>query len=472
MAIFHCKVQIIKRSSGRGIIAAAAYRSGERILEEKTQNYYDFHKRTGILHAEIMAPLCVPEWVYDRHVLWNKVDAVEKRKDAQLAREVMVALPKELSANCYIELVRCFVVKNFVKEGMIADFAIHAPSNQKGGQNYHAHILLTQRSINTEGFGLKVRQWNQASYLYHWREAWANETNQILEREGFECRIDHRSRATKELEQEPLNLLAHQEIYPDHLSELQQGDESTEVLDHKETFSQLRSKRVDFDDMDQLPTELRAQEVEYAEILKPDLNLDRILKNQAGLKFLLSLKNNPFMSLEERKAEFDNFAGKFNSRLSRINTVIRALPNGEAKDRFLLQVNLENSYFNAYSNKILATLLEEKDTENASEEIRALFRQSQTDEHNYKKYSNEWHSRAVRNRRYFVFDSKASDKIERIIAVENAKWSELLRKSMVLRWTPEELEKETQRLQEQLDKTLALSFELKKDLEHDRHRDR
>jgi hypothetical protein len=182
------------------------------------------------------------------------------------------------------------------------------------------------------------------------------------------------------------------------------------------------------------------------------------------------LASNAHLSLSERKAELDEFSKNFDRRLSEINHIIGLLHDPSTKERFILQEKLERASFNANSNKILAILLEEEKAENAAKEIRTLFRQSQIEEHAYKRYSNEWHSRAVRDNRYFALDPKASDKIERIKAVENKKWSELHVKFKTPEYSAAELKNEAQQLQNELDKHLALSFELTQD--RDKNRDR
>ena len=154
----------MSRSAGRSIVAAAAYRSGTRLLEERTGQTHDYtHKR--VEHSEIMAPARAPAWVFDRQALWNAVDAAEKRKDAQLAREIEVALPRELSPEARLALVQEFTQREFVSRGMIADLAVHNPKARDGGQQPHAHILLTLRPLEGKGFGKKQRAWNDVGHL-------------------------------------------------------------------------------------------------------------------------------------------------------------------------------------------------------------------------------------------------------------------------------------------------------------------
>ncbi len=195
MATYHCDIKIIGRTHVRGVVAAAAYRAGAKLRDERSGTVYDYRRRRGIVHTEIIAPLSAPAWIADRLVLWNSVEQGEKRRDAQLAREVLVSLPKELHVGQQLDLVRHYVFQNFVNQGMVADIAIHAPA--PGGQNHHAHILLTLRSVTPAGFGLKERAWNARSRLHRWRRSWAELTNHYLEAAGCADRVDQRSRATR-----------------------------------------------------------------------------------------------------------------------------------------------------------------------------------------------------------------------------------------------------------------------------------
>lgn len=167
--------------------------------DERTGLEHDYSRRRGEVESWIEVPEHVPEWAKDREKLWNRVEAAERRKDSQLAREVEVALPKELSRDEQRELVRSFVREHFVGLGMVADAAIH-----RGDENNpHVHVMLTTREIDGEGFGRKAREWNRAQELERWRESWAREVNRELERAGFWERVDHRSHAERGIDREP-----------------------------------------------------------------------------------------------------------------------------------------------------------------------------------------------------------------------------------------------------------------------------
>lgn len=184
---------MISRSAGRSATAAAAYRSAERIEDRRTGLSFDYSKRGGVDHVEIFTPEHAPDWATDRAELWNRVEEAETRKNSQVAREIRVALPAELTHAQRVELVRGFCQREFVDRGMVADIALHAPGREGDDRNHHAHILLTTREIGPEGFEAKNRGWNAVEVLEGWRKAWAQESNQALERSGIEDRIDHRT---------------------------------------------------------------------------------------------------------------------------------------------------------------------------------------------------------------------------------------------------------------------------------------
>ena len=209
MAIYHLRASMISRSAGRSATGAAAYRSGELIHDARTGLDFDYRARSGVEHVEILAPAHAPDWVHDRSELWNRVEAAETRKNSQLAREVRVALPAELSHEARVELVRDFCQRAFVDRGMVADIALHAPGREGDERNHHAHILLTTREIGPEGFTTKNRDWNAKELLEGWREAWARDTNRALERCGAHERVDQRTLEAQRVEAQERALEAH-----------------------------------------------------------------------------------------------------------------------------------------------------------------------------------------------------------------------------------------------------------------------
>ena len=193
MAIYHLRASVISRSQGRSATAAIAYRAAERIEDRRTGLTFDYAAKSGVEHTEILAPDHAPDWVHDRSELWNRVEAAEIRKNSQVAREIRVALPNELGPDERAELVRTFCREQFVERGMVADIALHAPGRAGDERNHHAHILLTTRRIEPDGFTGKDRDWNRTEMLEDWRASWSRDTNAALERAGIEERVDHRT---------------------------------------------------------------------------------------------------------------------------------------------------------------------------------------------------------------------------------------------------------------------------------------
>lgn len=189
MAIYHCAAKVISRSQGRSAVAAAAYRAGCNLHDERLGLDHKYARKKGVTHSEIMAPLGAPAWVFERQTLWNEVEAAEKRKDSQLARDFDFALPVELTPVERRVLIQEFVQEQFVDRGMIADYSIH----EDNPQNPHFHLMTTMRTIDAEGFGLKEREWNDKDLLKEQRAAWSDHVNQALEQAGHDARVDHRS---------------------------------------------------------------------------------------------------------------------------------------------------------------------------------------------------------------------------------------------------------------------------------------
>ncbi len=196
MAIYHLTAKIVQRAKGQSAVAAAAYRSGSLLHEESTGINHDYSRKIGVEHTEILAPDDASDWVFDRQSLWNAVEAAEKRKDAQVAREIEVGLPVELSRAEQIALLRDYAKREFVAKGMVADLGVHLDNPH----NPHAHILLTTRTLTADGFGPKERSWNDKRHLLQWRSGWADVTNEHLAEAGLGVRIDHRSYADQRLE--------------------------------------------------------------------------------------------------------------------------------------------------------------------------------------------------------------------------------------------------------------------------------
>ncbi len=203
MAIYHLHVKVIGRKAGSSAVASAAYRSASRLRDDRLERSHDFSNKRGVVHSEVMLPEDALEQWSDRERLWNDVEAFEVRKDAQLAREVEFAIPREMTQAQGIELACDFVQSEFVDQGMIADLNVHWDRTEDGTFKPHAHVMLTMRSVDEDGFGPKVRDWNRTEMVERWRERWAELANERLAELDIDARIDHRSLEAQDIALEP-----------------------------------------------------------------------------------------------------------------------------------------------------------------------------------------------------------------------------------------------------------------------------
>ncbi|WP_223565164.1 Ti-type conjugative transfer relaxase TraA [Agrobacterium tumefaciens] len=229
MAIAHFSASIVSRGSGRSVVLSAAYRHCAKMEYEREARTIDYTRKQGLLHEEFVLPPDAPKWVRaltaDRSVagvseaFWNRVEAFEKRADAQLARDLTIALPLELSAEQNIALVRDFVEKHVLAKGMVADWVYH---DNPG--NPHIHLMTTLRPLTDDGFGSKkvavtgddgqpVRT-KSGKILYQlWagstdnfnelRDGWFERQNRHLALAGIDLRIDGRSYEKQGIDLEP-----------------------------------------------------------------------------------------------------------------------------------------------------------------------------------------------------------------------------------------------------------------------------
>lgn len=188
---------------GSSAVASASYRSGEALYDQRVEKTFDYRGKEDVIHTEILTPEHAPVWASDRQMLWNQVEQIEKRKDAQLARDIIAALPRELNSEQQIALVREFVQTQFVGKGMIADIAIHDKLASDGRNQPHAHIMLSMRDVTKEGFAKKNREWNQRTMVSAWRDAWADTTNRHLEAAGRSERLSLESYAAQGIDKVP-----------------------------------------------------------------------------------------------------------------------------------------------------------------------------------------------------------------------------------------------------------------------------
>jgi ATP-dependent exoDNAse (exonuclease V) alpha subunit len=245
MAIFHMQINTVSRSSGRNAPASAAYRAGERIRNELTGALYDHRNRRDVLHKEIVLPARLgapPQWAQDRASLWNAAERIESRENSRVAREYMVALPAELSAEARVSLARTFSHEIAERYGVAVDLAVHAPRPFGDPRNFHAHLLTSTREVRPEGFGPKAgldmngtvraelglpsgRQEFAAL-----RQRWAELVNEHLQAAQLHERVDARSLAAQGIDREPLPRLPRAAISAERRGE------------HSEVAEQIRER--------------------------------------------------------------------------------------------------------------------------------------------------------------------------------------------------------------------------------------
>lgn len=227
MAIYHFSAKVVSRANGSSAVASAAYRSASELHDDRLNRDHDFSNKAGVIHSEVMLPKGAPERLNDRTTLWNEVEAGEKRKDAQLAREVEFSIPREMNEKQGVQLARDFVKKQFVDRGMVADLNVHWDKAKDGTPKPHAHVMMTMRDVGPEGFGKKNRDWNSTELLKDWREAWSAHVNERMAELGLEGRIDHRSYEAQGIGLEPQH-----KIGPAASRRPEQGLEAERIEDH------------------------------------------------------------------------------------------------------------------------------------------------------------------------------------------------------------------------------------------------
>jgi ATP-dependent exoDNAse (exonuclease V) alpha subunit len=214
-AIYHLSVKTISRSAGRSATAAAAYRAGEEITDERTGEVHDYTRKDGVLSSDLVLPDGAPEWARDREALWNAAEQAEKRKNSTVAREFEVALPSVLSDEQRRALALDLARQIADRHGCAVDVCIHAPSREGDQRNHHAHLLMTTRRLTPEGFSEKTRELDEkiktearpVLEVERWRAQWAAIQNEHLKAAGFELRVDHRSLAKQGVERAPTHHL-------------------------------------------------------------------------------------------------------------------------------------------------------------------------------------------------------------------------------------------------------------------------
>ncbi len=220
MANFYMEISSLGRATGRRATAAAAYRSGERIRDERTGELFNYSRRRDVLHTEIFLPSqfdgAAVAWARNRERLWNTAEHAEKRRNSRVAREYQVMLPVELDAVRRVALARTFAREIAERYKVAVDLAVHAPRPEGDARNFHAHLLTTTREVTPAGLagkaGLDMSPLERRRHglpdhrqeFINVRERWATLTNAALREANIDARIDHRSLAAQGIDREPL----------------------------------------------------------------------------------------------------------------------------------------------------------------------------------------------------------------------------------------------------------------------------
>lgn len=341
---FHFNISIISRGKGKSAVASAAYISCEKLTNEWDGVTHDYHNKKGLEDKEIFLPENAPKEFLDRSTLWNSVELNEKAINSQLARNFIIALPKELSLEENKELIREFIQENFVSKGMIADLAIHQ-GNDEGNGNIHAHIMTTVRPLNQDGtWGAKSKKeylldkqgnkilgkngkpktrkidltdWNNKENAEKWREHFATFCNQYLEKAGEQKRVDHRSYQRQGKEEIPtIHLGASAGALERKGVETEKGNINREIKKHNSIVKAVRERiaeitswlndftKVLFDKYEQYKQEKKEEYENKAELF----NLYEYISIYYDLQGEKARKLNPYASNKKIGADLRRFS--------------------------------------------------------------------------------------------------------------------------------------------------------------------
>lgn len=364
MANYHLSIKVFSRGKGASAIAKAAYRAAEILTSKYDGQTHDYTRKGGIVHTEILLPSHAPAEYADRSTLWNAVEMGERNSNAQLAREVEISLPVELTQEQNIALAREFAKRTFVDSGMCADVCIH----DKNDGNPHAHIMLTMRPIEPDGsWGAKSRKeyildksgerirlkngefktrkictidWNEPTKAEEWRKAWEGFQNAALKQCGHDVRIDHRSYERQGIEQIPtvhMGVAASQMEQRGIRTEL--GNRNRDVAVTNKQMGQLRAR------IKKLTNWVYSQPIQNAPTMAEMLNgiaggqklksrWKQIADLQAAAKALIFVNQNGISDIEQladmvmkiHKKQYD-LAGAIKSDERRLGTLGKHLAN-------------------------------------------------------------------------------------------------------------------------------------------------
>ena len=357
MAIYHFSVQVISRGKGQSAVASASYRSGEKLRDEQSEQT-KYYKREVQPENHILAPSHAPSWVQNREFLWNEVERSETRKNSRLAREINIALPRELSNEQQTELIKGYVQEQFVDKGMIADIAIHRDDKE----NPHAHVMLTTREISEDGFTTKNRDWNNKELLEQWREQWSEHANKALEKENIQERITHKSHADRGLEILPTVHLGHVASDMEKKGiETDRGNINREVKQHNAIIYDLQKYR---EEKRQLEEQLKQKTVSFTP------KEQKILSAAEQFTQKYFNKKVTIDSIKQVKEVLNETEKQYNSQLKDINNQKQNLDKLIQKESYLS--NLEKQLVEKEQTLANTGLFKLKEKDNLRKEIEPL----------------------------------------------------------------------------------------------------
>lgn len=325
MATYHFHLQIIGRASGRSTVATSAYTSGSSVkvvyvrsiinsaayrasekLEDISQNItHDFTRKSGVVYSDILLPENAPESFKDRQTLWNAVEQKENRSNSRFAREIDVSLPREFDLDEQKQVLKEYVTNNFVKEGMCADISIH----DKGDGNPHAHILLTVRDVDKNGFKEKHdksrKEWNKTENMEKWRREWAEVNNKKFAEKGLDIRIGHRSYEKQGIDRIPTIALGHKSHKLEQKGiKTERGNINREII--KQNLNKEKSHYIDL--TKKMSDTSTQQDVSYKKIqeIKPKVSESNTSIDTSQLRHELQVHKTAY----ERQAEEINHLQK------------------------------------------------------------------------------------------------------------------------------------------------------------------
>ena len=286
MATFHLRNGFISRGNGQSVVAAAAYQARARLHNEQdglTKDYTRSHEQE-LLESAIFAPPNAPDWVFDRERLWNAAERAEdahnktRARSARTAQKLEIALPHELNPEQNRRLLQDFLRDNFTRKGFVCDVSLHAPHKKGDQRNTHAHVLVTMRTVNAQGFSAEKPHMDKAELrerVNHWRENWARQCSRHLERAGFKLEAARMIYAHKTLEEqqkiaEARNDLEHAEALK-RAPTLHEGPTATKM---KREGKGAQSWRVDFNErLASKRDDLRQMRAELAQVRETEERL-------------------------------------------------------------------------------------------------------------------------------------------------------------------------------------------------------